>query len=34
MLSDPNITKTEVAEHFGIHRATLDRYLIKELKNK
>lgn len=27
MLSDPTITKTEIAKHFGITRATLDKYL-------
>jgi DNA invertase Pin-like site-specific DNA recombinase len=27
MLSDPNITKTEVAKHFGVSRATLNAAL-------
>ena len=29
MLLDPAITKTEVAKHFSVTRATLDRYLNK-----
>ena len=29
MLTDPTITKTEVARHFSVTRATLDRYLNK-----
>ena len=30
MLSDPNITKTEVAKHFGISRVTLNAALVRE----
>ena len=30
MLKDPQITKTEVAQHFGISRVTLDASLIRE----
>ena len=27
MLIDPHMTKTEVAEHFGVSRVTLNKYL-------
>lgn len=34
MLQDPNITKTEVAEHFKVSRITLNKALSREQENK
>lgn len=30
MLTDPSITKTEVAKHFGVSRVTLNAALVRE----